>query len=121
MRLYDGAGIERSSTMLLMAGIMLVLTAEMGAGARATRGLRTQPPTPSTIRFSDVSARLGVDFRHSAGRSAGHQLPETMGGGVAWIDYDNDGRQDLYFVDSGVLPGSETWGPAGAGAGRNRL
>ena len=57
------------------------------------------------IRLSEASQAAGVQFDHFAGLSAEKQLPEVMGGGVAWLDYDVDGLWDLYLVDSGVLPG----------------
>ncbi len=61
------------------------------------------------VRFSDVGAELGIAFRHDNGGARDKHLPETMGAGVAWIDYDNDGRSDLYFVQSGGLPGTSSF------------
>lgn len=55
-------------------------------------------------RFADVTGESGIDFRHHHGGTGDKQLPETMGSGVAWLDYDRDGRWDLYLVDSGPLP-----------------
>ncbi|HJO03360.1 MAG TPA: VCBS repeat-containing protein [Acidobacteriota bacterium] len=55
--------------------------------------------------MSDVSQAVGLQFIHFAGMSAEKHMPEIMGGGVAWLDYDGDGRWDLYLVDSGPLPG----------------
>jgi hypothetical protein len=59
--------------------------------------------TPTAMTFEDVSDSAGIDFIHTMGRSARKHLPETMGSGVAWLDYDADGIWDLYFVDSGFL------------------
>jgi hypothetical protein len=55
-------------------------------------------------RFVDVTAKAGIDFVHQSGASPDKYMPETFGSGVAWIDYDNDGYPDLYFVNG--APGS---------------
>jgi enediyne biosynthesis protein E4 len=49
----------------------------------------------------DVSDEAGVTFRHVRGVSAEKYLPETMGAGVAVLDYDGDGWMDIYLVQSG--------------------
>ena len=43
----------------------------------------------------------GIFWRHSNGRSPSYYLPETTGGGCAFLDYDNDGWMDIYLVNSG--------------------
>ncbi len=65
-----------------------------------------------TVRFTDVTAAAGIDFSHRNGAAPSSDvklLPETMGGGAAFLDYDGDGDQDLLLVDSGAF------GPASAG------
>ncbi len=52
------------------------------------------------VSFTDVAEKSGVKFKHVRGDSKHKWLPETMGSGVAWIDYDGDGYQDLFFVNS---------------------
>ena len=60
----------------------------------------TIPATPpATIRFMDVTAQAGITFRHAASPDKKY-LVESMSGGVAAFDYDNDGYQDIYFVNS---------------------
>ena len=68
-------------------------------------GAQNRPP--SGPLFEDVSARAGIDFtlRNSATPEK-HQI-ETMGGGVAMFDFNNDGRPDLYFVNGARQPGLE--------------
>ena len=56
----------------------------------------------STVRFTDITKSTGIDFvQDSTGTEEKYYL-ETMGTGVAWIDYDQDGLLDLYFVQSGA-------------------
>ena len=64
-------------------------------------GLRPSGP----IRFTDVTAQAGIHFRHNSGAFGKKYLPETMGSGVCAIDYDNDGWQDIFFVNSKNWPG----------------
>ncbi len=67
------------------------------------------------VALSEVAAAAGVAFRHRSGASAAKHLPETMGSGLAWLDYDGDGWWDLYLVQSGSFP------PAGGPEAGNRL
>ena len=62
------------------------------------------------IPFSDVTAAAGIDFVHENGAYGQKLLPETMVGGNAFFDFDNDGDQDLLLVNSRRWP----WDPRGA-------
>src|SRR5688572_8757934 len=53
-----------------------------------------------TARFTDITSAAGIDFVHYNGAAGEKLLPETMGGGVGFLDFDNDGDQDLIFVNS---------------------
>ena len=59
---------------------------------------------PPVARFTDITREAGVTFIHCNGAYGEKLLPETMGGGVAFLDYDNDGNQDLLFVNSTNWP-----------------
>jgi len=62
-------------------------------------------PRPSgPIEFTDVTAQSGIRFKHNSGAFGKKYLPETIGSGCAFIDYDNDGWQDLIFVNSSDWP-----------------
>ncbi len=57
-----------------------------------------------SVPLTDVTAEAGIAFTHTSGAYGEKLLPETMGGGVAVIDYDNDGDVDLLFVNSTTWP-----------------
>ncbi len=54
--------------------------------------------------FTDITASSGITFMHVNGAYGEKLLPETMGGGVAFFDYDGDGNQDLLFINSTYWP-----------------
>src|SRR5579859_4743407 len=56
-------------------------------------------------KFADITRAAGITFVHNNGAYGEKLLPETMGGGVAFFDYDNDGAQDLLFVNATYWPG----------------
>ncbi len=62
-------------------------------------------PAPD-VQFTDVTRSAGIRFIHFNGASGQKLLPETMGSGVAFLDYDSDGKQDLLFVNSSAWPGA---------------
>jgi hypothetical protein len=72
-------------------------------------------PRCGRLSFVDVAASAGLGFRHVRGARGEKHLPETMGAGSAWIDFDGDGRLDLYVVQSGPFP------PDGDESAANRL
>ena len=57
------------------------------------------------VQFADVTAEAGIHFRHVNGAKGDYHLPETIGAGGAFFDYDNDGALDLYLVNSSNWPG----------------
>lgn len=61
-------------------------------------------PVP-TVKFKNITKEAGITFQHQNGATGAKLLPETMGGGVAIFDYDSDGKQDILFLQSGLLPG----------------
>jgi enediyne biosynthesis protein E4 len=63
------------------------------------------------IRFQDITAKAGIRFTHNNGAFGKKWLPETMGPGCAFIDYDNDGYPDILLVN-----GTDFAGHAHAGA-----
>ncbi len=57
------------------------------------------------IHFRDVTAQAGIHFTHNNGAFGKKWLPETMGPGCAFIDYDNDGYPDILLVNGEDWPG----------------
>jgi len=67
------------------------------------------PQRPSgTVEFVDVTAAAGIHFKHNTGAFGKKYLPETKGSGVCFIDYDNDGWPDIFFVNSMDWPEHKT-------------
>ena len=91
--------------------IALILWA-LAAGGSA----KSSPPAPRgksadfacPVVFTDVASTAGIRFVHERGVTPERRLPETMGAGVAWLDFDNDGWMDLFVVQSGKLPEGDT-------------
>src|SRR5437588_7631311 len=72
-------------------------------GTPARKPASPAPQSPSPVNFTDITAQSGVNFRHAASPTSQKYLPETMGGGVALFDYDNDGRLDIFFTNGARL------------------
>ena len=60
---------------------------------------------PAEARFEDATSEAGLGFLHVNGATGQKFILETLGSGVCVFDYDGDARQDVYFVQSGRLPG----------------
>jgi hypothetical protein len=80
-----------------------LLTALAAAPAGKLLGAMRAPATQPVIEFEDVTAKSGIRFQHQASRTSRKYLPESMGAGVAILDYDNDGWLDLFFVNGAKL------------------
>jgi hypothetical protein len=57
------------------------------------------------FQFTDVTSQAGIHFVHNSGAFGGKYLPETLGPGCAFLDYDNDGWQDILLVNGMDWPG----------------
>jgi enediyne biosynthesis protein E4 len=82
------AGLAGWSQLPLLQG----LTAQ--AGAAASLG----------FRFTDVTSQAGIQFQHNSGAFGGKFLPETLGSGCAFLDYDRDGWQDILLINGTDWP-----------------
>ena len=57
----------------------------------------------SEVQFTDITQAARIDFKDENSPSSNKYLVETMGGGVALLDYDNDGRLDIFFVNGAKI------------------
>jgi enediyne biosynthesis protein E4 len=62
------------------------------------------------IHFTDITAKSGIKFTHNNGAFGRKWLPETMGSGCAFIDYDNDGYPDILLINGEDFPGHQHLG-----------
>jgi enediyne biosynthesis protein E4 len=82
----------------------------MAAGLASTSGslLKAFAASPSRdpgFRLADVTAPAGIHFHHNSGAYGGKLLPETLGAGCAFLDFDRDGWQDILLVNGSNWPG----------------
>jgi hypothetical protein len=88
--------VKRSLATILIFALAIFFVERTGIGAT---------PETSTIQFRDVTQSAGIHFAHNNGAFGKKFLPETMGPGVAFIDYDNDGWPDIFLVNGMDWPG----------------
>ena len=94
----------RSSRAALIPAAIVALAGLTVLAAAA--GSAPQPAAPAEhIHFADITRSAGIHFVHNNGAFGKKYLPETLGPGVAFIDYNNDGWQDIFFVNGTRWPG----------------
>ncbi len=76
----------------------------LALGLSFTPPAQSQLAMPSKIHFEDITRSAGLHFTHNNAASGKKYLPETMGSGVAFLDYDNDGWQDILLVNGEDWP-----------------
>lgn len=78
----------------------LLVTAVVGLACGALPSLRLAPANgPTGVRFVDITDVSGVHFKHVSAPEKKY-IVESMSGGVALFDYDNDGCLDIYFTNA---------------------
>ncbi len=104
---------ELAGLLVVMAAVAFASTASTQEKPRASSAKtsstgKTVPrpkgsTAPSPISFADVTRAAGIDFHLTCGGPEKRYIMETMCGGVAVFDYDNDGWMDIYFVNGSTL------------------
>jgi hypothetical protein len=94
----------------LVAGGVGLLSYLLATNSAPTTSSGDQP-TAGIPWFEDVTAAAGIDFQQFDCATPTHYIHETLGSGVAWIDYDNDGLLDLFCVQDGPIKPGEYKGP----------
>src|SRR5579863_6721375 len=99
MSLYSNNPSHPHSRALKCAIILAIVA--IGSALRAAIPQASSKPAPTPpIRYTDVREKAGITFQQDSTQTEQKYYLETMGTGVAWIDYDQDGLPDLYFVQS---------------------
>jgi hypothetical protein len=88
--------VKRSLVVVPLFALAVFVLLPKGNGA---------PPATSPIAFRDVTQQAGIRFVQNNGAFGKKFLPETLGSGVAFIDYDNDGWPDIFLVNGSDWPG----------------
>jgi hypothetical protein len=80
----------------------------------AAAPVRPTAVEPPQVTFTDITEPAGIKFVHENGAAGDKLLPETMGAGCAWIDYNNSGRPSLLLINGTKWPGKQTPGQPSA-------
>lgn len=105
----------RPAEIRLLPVLAVTLAAGCGQGSRPEDAPvnAAAPVAPTPVAFDQAEMRLGIDFTYRNGIEAGHRaMPEFLGGGVALLDYDIDGRLDVTFAGGGQFEGQRLTGRA---------
>jgi hypothetical protein len=112
----------------LVPAVAAVLALSAGCGPREEAPAEDAPAAAPPVAapapggeavFADVAAEAGLRFIHNTGAFGQKWLPETMGSGCAWLDYDGDGDPDALLLSGMDFPGHPTGGRATPGLFRN--
>jgi hypothetical protein len=122
MNQNGGSSLEIMNWAMIVAVVGAIVLSLTGCGGEASTEYVPPAVAPDrapvveaaalpSVRFEEVTDDSGIDFVHENAATGEKLLPETMGSGVAVLDYDTDGHPDLLFVNQ--LP----WEAEGGGEG----
>ena len=96
-------GVKTTTVAVFRVITVLLLTIPIGAAVHAGH-VADQSPFPAgsriPVHYTDVRASAKITFQQDSTQTEEKYYLETMGTGVAWLDYDQDGLMDLFFVQS---------------------
>ena len=98
----------------------LLVTIATAAALPLAGPAQTTQTSSTRVQFNDVTETAGIRFQHNTGAFGEKYLPETMGSGVAFFDFDGDDDQDLLFVNGMDWPGHRSGAGSTAALYRNR-
>jgi hypothetical protein len=107
-------------SLFAMIAIMVALAGLQGCGhpraaeppvVAVSPALSTPGAAPAPGLFEDVTDRAGIRFQHTNGEPIRYLFLQTIGGGCAFLDYDNDGYLDILLLSCGQFPPSPTGPP----------
>jgi len=84
------------------AVVLIVMAAASNPFGRSAQQPAKASQAPDNVRYTDIRKSAGITFVQDSTQTDQKYYLETMGTGVAWLDYDQDGLMDLYFVQSGA-------------------
>jgi hypothetical protein len=103
--LPDGSGEPSYGTIFLARGITrlcaFLLLLFVAAGCSAGQSVPAQQPATAPPWFREVTDEVGLHFTHDAGPTGSYFMPQIVGSGAALLDFDNDGRLDIYLLQNG--------------------
>lgn len=92
-------GICRVALLLIAAQVLQGCASRSEPGERAPGSQVKAPSLQVPVTWTDITRAAGIGFVHNNGARGAMLLPETMGSGAAFLDYDGDGYQDLFLVN----------------------
>jgi enediyne biosynthesis protein E4 len=97
-----GHKLVQLAILAILIGFIIIMTIRTYAAPAPPQA--AAPAAANGVRFTDVTKAAGITFKHNNGAFGKKYLPETMGSGVAFLDFDGDGYADLFFVNSKNWP-----------------
>jgi len=109
-----GVAFKRSLLVVLLVAVLIAMAVATYRALQVEQSFIEAPSVSPAlvendvqapvVQFIDITEDAGVDFVHTNGAAGDKLLPETMGSGAAFFDYDSDGDQDLLLINSDVWP-----------------